>query len=340
LVSATRRLWKRQRCASERSIVSLVFGSLVVGLLAGSSDRPETVKADVGPIAVEVDCDRAVGTLADSFRVSVTMTAPQPVVIDWPTPPPENDQFRILEILTDGPDQIGRFSCRRWQIRIEPMQTGTIRLGSASIRYRDGIDAEFQTAHFTLPKIVVVRGPTSSSDPSTLRPIPDLPRTGGGWELPRLLRWLGAGLAGVAAVGYSVLALARRRHPADQTDPAQSALEVLRAIESGENHNRMQVTRVADALRGYMQRAYGVGASKQTTPELMHDPSVSRLLSPSRRAQLAEVLCVVDATRFSMREPDDAALRRCIQLAVAFLEAEPARSGKLTPARTPKEFAG
>lgn len=302
-------------------VASLICSFLLAAPLAAA---PVTTKQDVGPIAVEVDLREDVVNLAEPVEISVTFLSLPHVEMRWPDLEPDAS-FRLIDTQMDGPDLLGRFQARRWHARVEPLKLGKLQLPPINLEYRSGEEA-WATGSISIPPVEVVPGPTSSSDPSTLRPIPSLPD-----ETPSttgIFRWFRyAGLILAAIFGPWALFTWLRSH-SERTSPAEEALRELAQIEkvftASPQDPRQTIVQVSDLIREHLGRAFGLSAPLQSTPEILSDSGTVASLSLVQREALAEFLQAADIEKFAPGEPTAEDCRICIRRARAFLASESA----------------
>jgi hypothetical protein len=141
---------------------------------------------------------------------------------------------------------------------------------------------------------------------------PDAPRRWGGL-------WILLGAAAVSATAWLVVRSRARRPaaapepvapplpPPAPPDPYTAALLRLEAIEAERWAARGEVARhyeaVADALRGYLEKAYGIPARERTTTELVWSLS-PRLVEGGARRRVQDVLGDADLVKFAKLRPD------------------------------------
>jgi hypothetical protein len=266
-------------------------------------------KLDVGPLAVQVFLPAEHLSLSDAVEVAVVLSAPEGVEVAWPSPPEAFADAKVLSTNKDGPDKVGRFLLRRWTLRLEPMKLGVLRLGVATVRYRDA-NAPWSTGEIPLGSTTIVPGPTSSDDVSTLRPSPLLPpEPAHHWS--KYLIWGGAALFAFVLLAFlwTSLRAPSPKHGMD-LDP-WSDLEA--AVEVGSNDPRELIRSATDLVRRELEIRFGRPASRQSTPELLSDPALIGRLNADQREALSRFLATADVEKFGRRPPtlDDA--RQCVR---------------------------
>jgi hypothetical protein len=295
---------------------------IVTGAPTAQASTPIRQKLDAGPIAVEVDCGRQVVPLYDVVRVSVTMTAPATVDVEWPAWGQTSDNYRLLNTATEGPDHVGRFMARRWQVRLEPLAIGKLALPALTIRYRDGT-ADWQTREIALAVIEIVAGPTSSADPATLRPIVALPALEQTDWLPRALRWGAVGITLVVLAAWAMRDSRRKRPLSTPLAFALARLEALGGSALGEREARQTAGAVCQILREYLACRYGVAAVRRTTPELAAELAECPQFVKEQRPPLERLLAVADPQKFAGTSPRSADVADLIDECRRFLAGEP-----------------
>lgn len=288
-------------------------------------EKPITTKLDVGPVAVDVDVARSVFTLAEVVEISVTMTSRPHVEIEWPKIPESPDHYKVLGTTTDGPDRLDKFDLRRWYARLEPLRLGPLQVADIPLRYKSGKE-DWETGLVPIPRLEIVPGPSSSADPASLRSLPELPtpvdqETGSDF-LSRALRW-----GGVAMALAVLLAAARSRfrRGAPVRSPREDVLAALSELEDrgiGIDGERAFVSDVTALVRAYLESAYGLEASRQSTPEFLANEAVRSVLTSGQQAALEEFLAAADIEKFASRPPTVEEARLCLRRARGFLAGE------------------
>lgn len=296
---------------------------MLFGLWAGADhDAQQSIKTDVGPITVHVDCDAQRLRLSDVAQISVTMAAPPHVEIEWPKPRFDPARIRVLDVATDGPDQVGRFKLRLWRIRLEPLVVGKLELGNVQVRYRDSGD--WETGPVALPTLEIFPTPGNSLDPATLRPVPQLAGVARDavWSIGRAVRWLGIAVGVLAIALWAALSRLDGRRVRSPRDEALVALESAEHWSAESESWRERITTICDVVRNYLERAHGLAARARTPAEWQGDEQADKVLSHQTKKLVITLLAAADAARFSRHEPSRADWETCQRLARMVLEEE------------------
>lgn len=279
-------------------------------------------KLDLGPIAAEVDCGPEVVPLYDAVAVAVTMTAPASVEVEWPTFAESSDDYRVIDVATEGPDRVGRFLARRWRVRLEPLAIGKLSLAALAVRYRDGT-SEWRVGQIALPTIEIVAGPTSSADPATLRPIVALPAPARPDWLPRALRWTAVGIVLLVLGGWAIRDRRRRIAPATPQSAALAKLDALARQPLAEQDARQAAGAVSQIVREYLEGRYRIAAACRTTPELTAELARCPRFPGEQRSPLEHLLAAADPQKFAGPRPRLDAVHDLIDNCREFLSREP-----------------
>lgn len=301
----------------------MLAASLLSQGQAKAKTQEWTKKLDVGPVAVRVDAPATMIGLSETIEVSVTMVAPERVAIKIPDLTGMLGTCKVLGARVEGPDKLDRFLARRWFLRLEPLRLGRCDLGTVTIEYKDGA-LDWQRGTVPLPALQVVQGPTSSADPATLRPIPSLPDPGEAAPWPQRLRWGGAALFVIVVLLWIRSALKTR--PASMS-AVQQALQALTGLERSDllvtAGPRRFVEQATQIVRHYLEQAYGLAATHQTTIEFLASEPAKAVLTAGQRIALAELLESADVSKFAGPEPNAATCATCLRRARAFFAGEP-----------------
>jgi hypothetical protein len=220
--------------------------------------------------------DRDAARLSDTVRATVTVEGAAPLVV---TPPAEvlaGDTAAAWAVTPDGPAAVeplpgGR---ERWvqAYRLSPFLPGD----GLAVRFAPfPVAAGGANAEVAFPeRSVTVRTAITDPKPADARPItgvedPPGPPAGGAGVL---------GVVPVVSVAAAVLlivgaAVARRRRKPVPPTPAAWAEAALAAAEKELEAETIPpalfADRLADVLRGYVERRYGLPATRRTTGELL-----------------------------------------------------------------------
>jgi hypothetical protein len=298
----------------------------VCSLLTGY-DEPASqaisISHDVGPLRVRVQAEKKQWSLSDKVLLRIAVTAPEKTAVEGPAIK-EGEEWgsaQVLEIHVEGPDAIpgpfGTLLVQTWLITLEPMALGALQPPPLGVRWREP-GAEPKRGSIPMPRLEILPGPTSSSDPATLRPVPPLP-TDAASLLPKFLRWAGIGLLVVVAAAW----LLYGRRGESEPRPAQVGLAALKSLESNPPaENRALVDRCSEIVRQYVTQAYALSAEQQTTQEFLRDERTQAALMTHQRTALKEFLQTTDAVRFPAEGPDADSAALCLRRGRAFLAGE------------------
>jgi hypothetical protein len=270
---------------------------------------PASVHAQLGDVQVKATADRATIRLSDPVRVTLTVIGRAPLRIDLPDPllSPESDL--AWRIRPAGPPEVQPLDGGREQwsqtYRLDPYATGEVGLEFAPIRV-NGQDVK------PAPLSVRVLTDVTEAKPDAARPvtgIEELPPAPP--DDPGAVGW--ALVTGAAAVlAAAVLAALRRRWRAraKPLPPAEWAVARLDRLggelAAGRVSGGVLADRVAAVLRGFVERRYGLPATRLTTGELILE--VERAGWPAEpAAALRAILDRCDRAKFAGQVPDPAA---------------------------------
>lgn len=297
---------------------------------ASSNENTAITRCEVGPLRIEVECTPHLVGLADTFSLGVTLSAPEQVEFTWPALGANLDTCRLASARTEGPEIVkGEFAILRlgrWKARIEPGRLGELRQGKLLLRYREP-EGTWQTAEIAVPPVTIVAGSTGAHRGADLMPAPSVTVVDWQRDLARACRWAGWTVLAVTLLGWCYTLRPR------PLQPVELALTYLAKIESQPDDDcRRDVQRCTDIVRQYLQEVYHLGAPRQTTPELLHDPRTAEALPDHHsRLALAQFLQVADVEKFAARSPTTIERDECIQQARLLLLRE---RTALAPRRT------
>lgn len=115
-------------------------------------------KLDVGAARVTLDAPPAELGINDPIEFSVTILAPPDCDVRFPkfTPSANLKTSKPVEVRAIGPDQIDRFSIRRWHLKLEVAGPGAVAPGKILVETKTG-SSEWQSRSLDLPNVTVLK---------------------------------------------------------------------------------------------------------------------------------------------------------------------------------------
>ena len=168
--------------------------------------------------------------------------------------------------------------------------------------------------------------PAKMTTNSTVQAVNDIRDIKPPMELPVGRVWLWVAL-GAAAAGIILYWLWKRRRKVTQARPAAPPVPAhLRAREKLDQALAMLsqpkpfCVLVSDTVRFYLEDRFELRAPERTTEEFLRELSGSALLSPEKKASLANFLAGCDLVKFAKYEPGEAELRAFHHSALRLVE--------------------
>jgi len=213
----------------------------------------------------------------------------------------------------------------RWQLtyRVEPLQPDPagVALQLEPVRLRVGGDPAPFTVGFkplTIAVTTVVAGPALSG----LKDIPppeQLPEPAAfPWGLVGAAAGLLGGLLGLGLLGRR-WQRAAAVPPVELSPTAWAQQELARLDSLAETDAARWHTLLAEVLRGYLDRRFGLRAAEQTTPEFLAHLRLTAVLPPAVQDQLQALLQRCDLAKFARTAFSPEECRQSAQLARDFL---------------------
>ena len=153
-----------------------------------------------------------------------------------------------------------------------------------------------------VPGIALTVNPTKATEPQNdtgIESLPPLPPTPSGF--PAILWW---GLA-LAVVVAGAIVLWRWRSASPPVSPAEWAIAAFAKLERDGVGGAALVERVADVLREFIERRFGIPATRFTTHELLAAAEEQPVWSIEETDALKGILDRCDRTKFAGDIPDD-----------------------------------
>lgn len=261
----------------------------------------------MNPVTATLTLDRTAARLSDTVHATVALEGPGPFVV---TPPKEllaDESAAAWLAAPAGPAAVTKLpgGRERWEqaYRLSPFQPGDplpVRFAPFEVAAGGGPAAAVELP----PREVTVRTVITEANPADARPVtgieelPPSPDTG-----PPVL-----GVAPVVAVAAVVLLAAaavilRNRRRSPPLPAPEWAARELKALEQNLAADRITTAvfaeRLADVLRTYVERRFGLPATRQTTAELL------ATAGPDLPADAVRtVLDRCDLAKFAGRVPD------------------------------------
>lgn len=279
-------------------------------LLLCSSAAGLTVLHQEGPLTVATTAPVEQGVcvigLADTLTLTLTVTGPVGTEFKLPEPATRAPGWRLLKasplITTPGKQDLVRLERT---LVFEPLAPGASVLQMEPVWLR--LPSE-QGKSLTLPPVVVqVHTRVTEADLAKLREAvavekpPASPPPADWW-------WLALMAAGLALAGLGLLGWRRWRAPRAARPPEEVALSQLERLGRLGLHERGLSERfhtlLANIVRSYLERKYGLPARRRTTPEFLQEVQSDAPLDPQVRAFLADFLRRCDLIKFAGVEAD------------------------------------
>jgi hypothetical protein len=246
--------------------------------------------------------------LSDHVRVKLTVEGPAPLSVELPQPTqpgrPAESALLVLEssekwgIQFVGKPQkadVGN-GRERWvqEFRLDPFEPGDWYVRFAPLKV-NGREVEGPGVALSVVPTKVTE-PQKATGIETLPPPQTIPRT-----TPAIL-WVAVGALAATAVVGVVWRL--RRRPAPVT-PAAWAAAVFDHLARERLSGPALLARVADVLREFVERRFGIPATKFTTHELLAAANEQAVWSVEETDSLRAILDRCDRAKFAGDVPDD-----------------------------------
>lgn len=293
---------------------------MLLALLLAVDAQAPAAKASLKGAAIQVRLDSEEISLGDLIRLRVSATAPPDVEIGEPEFVKELAGAELVGIDRFGPDALGDFVSRAWELQIDPAAAGRLTLPPIRVRVHRAEEPP-EAAILSIEPIEVASTPRLAGRAAELRDMPKTLGEGRGtW--PRLLRWGGVAVL-AATLAYAAIQFLPRRPPADAARQALSRLmEIERDAASESGSRRACAQRACDVLREYLEVRYKLPATRQTTIEFLRDDRTRGGVSEGARRRLEEILPTADVERFGPTGPSDEEWRSLAGLIRDFLHSE------------------
>jgi hypothetical protein len=270
--------------------------------------------------------------VGEQINLTLVVEAPADAIVTVPEFPTDWPPFEVQSVGEINKTISGDMATYRQNITVIAWRPGDHATPDTYLQYQLTPDGEALTI-LAEPSVIAVPSVLVNGD-TDLRPLkPPV-------SLPYLPPWLILVVAIVAVGAVRGIRWWRSRRRASQGDTrfgragdmAYSAKErtlmQLRNIRAGRLSPVVVYETVADCLRAYIQRQYGVSALDMTTNELMSALQARSTLQKPHQRDLAKMLEYADLVKFAEIQPGERAVRQLLDTAEKWIEAvEPAING-------------
>jgi hypothetical protein len=226
-------------------------------------------------VAATLTLDRTSAGLSDSVRATVSFEGPAPLVVAAPKDPLAGAAAEAWRVRPAGPAAVEKLpdGRERWAqvYRLDPYVPGDavpVAFAPFEVAAGGGPGERVEVR----PQTVTVRTGLKDPKPADARPVtgvedpPAGPVDTGGWAIVPAVSVAAVLLLAVATV------LVRRKRPLPPPTPGEWVGREFTAIEQELMASRLApaefADRLATAVRGFVERQYGVPATRRTTGEL------------------------------------------------------------------------
>lgn len=272
-------------------------------------------------VEMRAQVDREVVHVAEPFWFSVVVRVPDGANVAFPEVPQTLDNFQVLQHRDwfDIPTESGQ---REWtrHLQLETWQGGNLQVPAQTVSV-DGQSVASQPITIDVTsEIEAAADPTAFRDVKPLMEIPPpIPEAES-----ETWKWVAGGLA-LAAI--ATLLIWQRRRPRS-VSPAVWALEQLRRIQESESEGEPeeQLAEIAMVLRQYIERAWQVRATRQTTTEFLQSIRGAAVLDSGQQELLGKFLNHVDQVKFAQRQTEAGRVADSVRLVQEFIHRSSART--------------
>jgi len=326
---------------------------------AGPSDEQEdtgiTRTALRGPVKLTVQTDRSTATIAERFRLTITVEAEEGVEVTMPAFGESLGAFSIRDFRETAarPIEEGK---RRWQqdYELDCDLSGTYEAKPITVAFTDrrqrpagqahpttmpasqpGITGQVSTEPFELEVTSLLEG---QFDPTKFRDVKEpvgLPEPPSRWYW-----WVIGGVAGATAVVIVVVWWVRRRRRRGprvlRIPPHQWAMEELQRLVDEDLLGQDQVQpfyyRLNGIVRQYIELRFELMAPEMTTEEFLATMRDSDRLAGGHKALLEPFMAACDMVKYACYRPGSEEIEQVFAGARHFIEQTAERGKEIRPA--------
>jgi hypothetical protein len=300
---------------------------------AGGDPGPPRQQVEQGAVRVTLEADRRTMPIDGALRLTLTVEAPAGSVVTLPAVADRLGPFLVAS--GSAPAASSAPSGReRWRqdYVLEAEGAGQMSVPPLAVTTREPADVAARTLA-TAPVAITVTSLLPAEVDFTaykdIAPPVELPRAG-----PRWLVWPAA-LVTLALAALALLLWRRRRRSRPAAPRAElphlQALAELERLERRLPGDRPATeefyVRLADILRRYVARGFGLSAPTQTTEELLAAAATAGGPLAARSPLIGTVLAQCDLVKFARHQPTPATAPGSLREARTFVEQTAAPHG-------------
>ena len=288
--------------------------------------QPVEQHKDLGTVRLTLTTDRQNLGLTETFKLTLTITAPPEVRLTLPEVTETLGPFEVVQQRTTGPLSLTP-QTQQWQREygLAAVSGGSLTVPSLTVQVQEG-DAtqELTTDPLTITVTTMVPADADHSSVKDIAPPVPLARRG----LPVWVWVVTSGLAGLGLVAggwwwyrrrQRVVAVPLVQRPAHVL--ALAALECLQRQDLiGQERIEAFYVRVSTILRRYVELRFGLRAPEQTTEEFLVSVLATGGLIAAHRDLLEAFLQQCDLVKFARHRPTPSDMQETFESAKNFVE--------------------
>jgi len=332
------KVYGRGRAARPAAVCAVLL--VCAGLLAScrrsqpSAAAPDSSSSihktfERGPVAVDLDVDRATISVADRLHLKITVTAGEDYEVELPAFGENLEQFGIVDYHTAQPvlTRDGKRRVSRAYV-LEPFLSGKYKIPPMTVRFWKRGDEknphEMETRELDVTVTSLLPEKLAELKIHDIAGPVRMPARAGLWG------WVAAA-AGLAAGALAVAGLVRRkrrRRAAVQARRAPAHELAFRALAgliaedlTARGEFKQFYQRLSDILRRYIENRFGLRAPERTTEEFLEDLRGNESLNREYRALLADFLTHCDLVKFAEHRPVTGEIQKAFDSCKQFITA-------------------
>lgn len=287
--------------------------------------KREAILAESGDILVRLEWSPGIPRLDRDLLADLVVQTPAGTEAEIPPPEDRFQGFHLKDRYEEPPEIRDNQRLRRFRFRLRPQAGERLRLAPMPLRIVEpGTNRPHERWIATTPLVFETEPPPtppesppfSQTEPAYIPPTP-----------ATIAKRIAIALLALAAILAAVW-FARRYYNESATgpDPRDLALRELAALLERDVLERglfkdfyVELTLI---VRRYIERAHGIRAPEQTTPEFLAQASVHPGFHPGILEKLRDFLEAADAVKFASGHADRETAGRAVQCARDYLDSD------------------
>ncbi|MEQ8768717.1 MAG: hypothetical protein RL885_32720 [Planctomycetota bacterium] len=285
-----------------------------------------TVRSEDGPVELIASLSPKSARLSDELDFVITVRTEPGVEVEPPVFGESHGDFQVLDFHRPLPREVDGKTERRFEFRLEPMETGTLTVYPVPMMMIDrrGDEEEMRLVE-TEGLEIEIASVLADAGPSLADAKPDTPPIAPPEPERLWWPWIVTGAAALVLIAGLIVYLVRRPAPPPpeirRTPRELAYLEIEALIQSNlaSKDIKLFYVELTAIVRRFIERTHGVHAPEQTTEEFLAAIAAHPDFLDEERRRLQAFLESADLVKFAAFQPRDEDIESSFERAKAFV---------------------